>query len=723
MSTRILHLALFLLVSVPSLSFAFDCIDHADYDRTLVRHTDLEGSVDLFRVGDLVYTVNGGFGLFIVDISDVLHPVTIASLETPGWAKAVTVVGNLAYIADEMGGVAVVDVSDPADPTLITSVSTDSFAMDVLVDQGILYVADFSSGLRVFDLADPAAPAFLGTRDTAGGARGLAKVDDHLYVAGQGSGLYVIEVSDPSAPLLRGLAPLDGAGHAVTVREGYAYVGGSGQSLTVIDITDPQLPTVVAGLTLRGTGFHSELVGDLLYLATSGGLQRIDVSDPLKPAYKGRNVTPGTASDVIILGDQRALLADGSSLVVTDISDMLPLADPAFFAVPGYGQGLAVEGDYAYLASYGDGLQIVDISDLRDPRLRGATATADTATGIAVAGDLAVVLDQDAGLSTIDVSDPDHPVLLSTLPLPYGTSRISLAAGRAYPGSNGSPHLVIVGVDDPHQPTILGDQPVAGPVWDVAVRGDLAFVAAGHSGLQIYDVSQPAAPLLIGQAAVPYGTAVTLGDRHAFLLQPGPNCWLWVVDVSDPTDPIPVTSVLLPDLFYRVTVHGGTAYATSGSSPGTAIIDVSDPAAARLLYHRDNPVWTGQAAVTDGALLVAASTGLAIMPLQCPNGFGLGQILPGSTAVLLQQNAPNPFNPRTTISFELEQSQRVSLRVFDLAGRLVRTLVDKEALEPRRYRREWNGRNEAGQLMAAGVYFYRLDTDRTSETRRMMLVK
>ena len=93
------------------------------------------------------------------------------------------------------------------------------------------------------------------------------------------------------------------------------------------------------------------------------------------------------------------------------------------------------------------------------------------------------------------------------------------------------------------------------------------------------------------------------------------------------------------------------------------------------------------------------------------------------TAVLLQQNAPNPFNPRTTISFELEQSQRVSLRVFDLAGRLVRTLVDKETLEPRRYRREWNGRNEAGQLMAAGVYFYRLDTDRTSETRRMMLVK
>lgn len=723
MSTRILHLALFLLVSVPSLSFAFECIDHADYDRTLVRHTDLEGSVYLCRVGDLVYTVNGLYGLFVVDISDVLNPVTIASLETPGWARAVTVVGDLAYIADEIGGVAVIDVSDPADPVLITSVPTDSFAMDLLVDEGVLYVADFSSGLRVFDLTDPAAPVFLATRDTEGGARGLDKVADHLYIAGQGSGLYVFDVSDPATPLLRGLAALEGTGNAVTVSDGYAYVGGSTNPLTVIDVSDPQLPTVVADLFVRGAGYRSELVGDLLYLATSGGLFRIDVSDPLNPAYKGHNLTPGSSLDVIILDDDLALLADGSSLLVTDIADMLPLAEPEYFEVPGYQRGLAIDESFAYLASYGDGLQIVDISDPRDPMLVGAVATADTAEGIAVAGDLAVVLDQQAGLSTIDVSDRAHPVLLNTLPLPYGTSRISLADGRAYPGSSGSPNLVIVDVEDPSQPTVICDQPVAGPVWDVAVQGDLAYVAAAYSGLLVYDVSIPGTPLLISEGSVPYSLSVTLADGHAFLFKPGTESQLWVVDIADPANPVHVTSVSLPDAYYRMTVHAGTAYATSGSSPGTAIIDVSIPAQARLLYHRAFPTWTGQAAATDGALLVIAHPGLAIMPLQCPNGWGLGQNGPGSSPVLLQQNTPNPFNPHTTIAFDLDRPQRASLRVFDLAGRLVRTLVDGEPLMGGSHRRDWNGRNGAGRPVAAGVYFYRLDTDRTSETRRMMLVK
>lgn len=90
---------------------------------------------------------------------------------------------------------------------------------------------------------------------------------------------------------------------------------------------------------------------------------------------------------------------------------------------------------------------------------------------------------------------------------------------------------------------------------------------------------------------------------------------------------------------------------------------------------------------------------------------------------VLAQNSPNPFNPSTTISFELASPREVSLGVFDLAGRLVKTLISGEWRDTGRHFAEWNGRDAAGQPAAAGVYFYRLQAGSFAETKRMLLLK
>jgi hypothetical protein len=88
----------------------------------------------------------------------------------------------------------------------------------------------------------------------------------------------------------------------------------------------------------------------------------------------------------------------------------------------------------------------------------------------------------------------------------------------------------------------------------------------------------------------------------------------------------------------------------------------------------------------------------------------------------LFQNVPNPFNPSTTISYELEESADVQLQVFDLQGRLVRTIFHGSEGAGRQSKR-WLGRDDQGCHVAAGVYFYRLHADDEIETRRMLLVK
>jgi beta-glucanase (GH16 family) len=99
--------------------------------------------------------------------------------------------------------------------------------------------------------------------------------------------------------------------------------------------------------------------------------------------------------------------------------------------------------------------------------------------------------------------------------------------------------------------------------------------------------------------------------------------------------------------------------------------------------------------------------------------------VPGAAAAgtVLHPCYPNPFNPSTTIAFELAEPATVTLGIYDVAGRLVRTLAAGEPTGAGRHEATWNGRDAAGQAAPAGVYFYRLDAGGQSLTRRMTLLK
>ena len=88
----------------------------------------------------------------------------------------------------------------------------------------------------------------------------------------------------------------------------------------------------------------------------------------------------------------------------------------------------------------------------------------------------------------------------------------------------------------------------------------------------------------------------------------------------------------------------------------------------------------------------------------------------------LHQNYPNPFNPITTITFELAKLEFVSLNVYDVNGYLIKNLINKEK-NPGQYNVNWNGDNIANENVAGGVYFYRIDTDSYSSTKKMILLK
>jgi hypothetical protein len=90
----------------------------------------------------------------------------------------------------------------------------------------------------------------------------------------------------------------------------------------------------------------------------------------------------------------------------------------------------------------------------------------------------------------------------------------------------------------------------------------------------------------------------------------------------------------------------------------------------------------------------------------------------------LDNACPNPFNPTTTIKFSIADAGRVTLKIYNAAGQLIRTLVDEEKAPVQGgFSVDWNGLNDYGKSVASGVYFYRLTAKDFSQTKKMVLLK
>jgi len=218
------------------------------------------------------------------------------------------------------------------------------------------------------------------------------------------------------------------------------------------------------------------------------------------------------------------------------------------------------------------------------------------------------------------------PQALSFVEIPGFPNNVTLSGNYAFVAA-GSTGLQVVDVSDPLAPFVAGAADTRGSANDVRIVGDFAFVADGISGLAVIDVSRPAAPRVVAEESVA-GTATDLvvtGGRAYVADEQG----LSIVDVSDPTHPVFLGAVGLPDRARGVDVAGNFAV-VAASGAGVQIVDVSDPA---------NPVVVGSTATrpdgTANAADVVIRGGLAYV------ADGAESVLGGLRVVDLR----DPANP------------------------------------------------------------------------------
>ncbi len=607
---------------------------------------------DLEVVGTRAYLADGDAGLRIIDIVDPAAPVHVGTFAAPGSVRGVQVVGNLAYQANATAGLQVVDVSNPGAPVLVGALGTPNGASAVHVLDGIAYVVDFYAGLQVISVTNPAAPVLLGGRDTPGVAFAVQVVGNFAFVGDDSTGLMVMDVSNPAEPVLRQTMAVSGLVTDLQVAGNLCFVT-SDQGLTLFDVGTPTAPAMKAFVPHPGGFYKVSVAGRHAFAGRrfNGGVDVFDVGNPAAPrqvllepgnqvvmglqavgsrlhtatgAFRISNLRLGFPQSVIwpeALAGERLARNTAIELKVTASSGLpvtVRVTGPA--AVNVGTLTVRKTGVVALIGEQSGNEDYLPVREVRRFNVPSVVATAlgtygGRAFGVQVVGQLAYRVGGFNGLDIVDFSNAAHPRRLGGVAATGVTSHVQVVGNLAYVADPLAGGVEVYDVTNPTAPVLRGRCSLAG-ASRVQVEGHRAYVVT-QFGFAIVDLADPAAPVRLGG----YYPTEPIPDVHVvgnFAYLKDTTARFQVIDVADPAAPVLVGSCAAPGLARNVRVVGHLAY-VAGDEAGLQIFDVADPAAPKLVGSHDTPGQARDVEVVGHLAYVAdGSAGLQVIDVSDP---------------------------------------------------------------------------------------------------------
>ena len=700
----------------------------ADYVRCKVSY--LSTISDPQSLSDLAVSGNRAFGLastpsalVVMDISDPQHMRNLGSVALGTYGDdGVAYRWPYAYVVGS-NGFQVVNVGNPAAPVVAGRLSRRG--RRVAVSGSNAYVADQYSGLYVIDVGNGGAPALRGRLTTT--AYDVKIVGTTAYVAAGAQGLLVVDVTNSQQPVV--LGRLQGIGNAydVDVQGGLAYVAAGASGLKIVDISQSANPVLLAtALTTRGAT-SIKASGAFAYVSEWGdGFEVIDVTNPLKP-WTCERVRQATTFDslyhtgeLIVAGDL-VFSADGyAGLRAFRVETREParIIGDAGLATQAY--AAAVYRETAMIADGAAGLRLIDLTAPREPRLLATANTPGTARAVALHGSLCCVADYDHGLQLVDIGDPAAPRLLGGVDTPGYAWGLTARTGIAYVADGGS-GLQVVDMREPSHPLIIGSADIYGYALDVAVAGDLAFVAAYNDGVTLIDISDPGLPQVGQRCLLPgHAWSVEFAGMHAFVAAGEAGLHVLAATSYDGSY-YRYSSLALPGYATGLAVYGSKAFVACLDA-GLCVVDLTDLRYPELLTVIDTPGGASGVGVGDAFVCVAdLGAGVQILASDCPVVSSVTESrLPGSVVVV--RAGPNPSAGRTEFRFATSSGGSVRADIYDLAGRLVRS-IGADRVEAGDQAVIWDGRDAEGRAAAAGIYLARITTPEGTGVGRVVLLR
>jgi hypothetical protein len=673
-----------------------------------------------------------GARLEAVNVSNAEVPESLAFVDLSATVGDLAARNGYVYVTTDDGAFSVVDARDPRQLRVIARLeaSVDTAYRRVELAGDVAYCA--GPALSVIDIGEPAAPRVVATVPTtlcldvaAEGSRLYAICDD---------GLHVLDTADPLAPVpLAVVSPGDMWHPAVWMQahDGLVYIGFSG-GIRALRITDPTNP---------GELLWAAEIGFTRAAAFSGA--EIYTTGRCAARYQGWATTPDwLESD---LGEAMAVAVDGDLLVVAhQWAGLVTYAlsegtEPQLLAMVEAGapvRNVTIDGTRAWLACYRAGVRLLDLSNPASPRLIGSLATGLgpveaqlSAQSVCARGDRAVVTGIGGASLLVVEAAPDGTLreIFRAPPAADGSFRsfngaVSTSDGWIVWGDGVAYGLRIAPDGSVDLAPLAWPSNLSAPAW---AGDDLLYAFDDQSRLCLLTATASGALLQLGSVSLASFNRSCSSARSG-LLWLGTADSMQVVDISDPANPrlrgragiagIPDDPL---DGVFEVAAAGSNAFALSRGL-GLVMAEATDPDAPilrRVWCDGSDPV--AIAALGDLPCLVDWQGMMTILRPQ-PRHVAAAPLAPAQVTRLTV--APNPCNPRTTITFTMADAGPATVRVFDARGRLVRQLHDGW-LDTGAHGLSWSGDDDNWRPVATGVYLVRAESHGHTETARVTLVK
>jgi len=656
------------------------------------------------------------------------------------------------------GGILIFDLADPEHPAYRGEYN-GTYIHDCFVRNDTIYgAAIYGEGIQIIDATDKSAPAIIRSITYPGaGTHNTATTVDGAYVLSTdeiGSTAKTLKIWDlgTGAKVAEYVGSPTAIVHNVFVKESLAIMSYYTAGIRVVDISDPTAPVGLGGYDTRPgdesanyTGAWSVypffpsgkiVIGDM-----GNGMYIVDLNSAAPRSPSGFTAR----SDYSTPGSVQLTWTDPATTVAGDSIDITGLRL--------FRDGLPVATVPAGTESYSDtGLTLHTRYDYMILAL-GAGDSSAPVTATAFAGG-AAASSAPAGFGVADLSDGVRLSWTNPSTQTDGTPLNDLAAVEVYRDGIQIADIAAgeadTGLQASYTDTVIGYHYYRIRVRDNEIPPNTsAFTDSlqGFGGLQEYlsEDFESGGSLFFGEgawdttSAISHGGSVSITDSPGgdypnssntsfttprFIVHPGDTLSFWHILISLNSDFGWVEmSTNRGKTWLILKGYNGAMHAewTDGSAdPGDWFMERISVAAFAgdtvTLRFRMQTNLTGTA---DGWYIDDINVG----PLTAVDE-GPGEV-PGSFT--LYQNSPNPFNPSTTIRFDVPVRSSVRLSVYNALGQEIRTLFDGES-EPGTREVRWDGRTSAGAWVPSGAYFYRItiegaDGSRFAAHKGMMLIK
>ena len=669
--------------------------------------------------GDYAFMPDAFFGLRVIDVSDPANLTTETFPEISS-SKQLAISEDMLYATDYMGNMLAVDISNPLAPELLGSCSVGEDIGDIVVEGDYAYIADNDIGMAIVNVSDPSDPFIAGTFETIEGGQSVEIDGDVAYLGADNSDdLFVIDVSIPAMPYQIGIADAHHPPEDLTIYGNLLFSASDNEGLYIFNVSTPSNIAELGSYTNVDEVVGVEVSGIYAYLTDEqSGLYVIDISIPSSPTLEANLDVGDSFTGIAIQGNTAFITGESSALHIVDIQTPGDPEELACIGSTGFLFKIDYQDDYAYLIDQNGILLIIDVSDPYNPVETGRTEDLGMLFDVDVQGDFAYLADEGGGVWKVDITNPVSPLTVGLYETDYSALAVHAEGNIVYIGERMDDDGRLEIIDFSTVPAVqLGYTAMDRGEW-MAFENGYIFVAAEDAGVQIFNVSNPANPVLAGSFATA-SNCYAVAAQGNYVYSASMEAGLEIIDVSDPSDPSQVSTYDTGGYAGSVSVSGGYVYVGDWYG-GFRVINVENPAA---------PYGVGyyQASAMDMAVggdIVYAAGAFTMNVFDCSQALFIGEFeIPAAPGEYRLNNAyPNPFNAQTTIGFTLPHAGEVTLSVYDITGREIQSLATGH----------WSlGYHEVvwdAEGCSSGVYFVRLElqsagTLQRTSVRKVVLVK